>query len=104
MPAGDLLRLEVRDSGCGMSEEVQSRIFDPFFSTKKAGRGMGLAAVRGNRPVSGRRDPGKERGRVRLLFRNRVAVCQGSTPGASWARSIRSDWRRRKHGGNNFDH
>jgi PAS domain S-box-containing protein len=44
---GDFLRLEVRDSGCGMSEEIQARIFDPFFSTKRAGRGMGLAAVRG---------------------------------------------------------
>src|SRR5690242_19010792 len=30
-----------------MSEEVQARIFDPFFSTKRAGRGMGLAAVQG---------------------------------------------------------
>ena len=47
MPAGGFLRLEVRDSGCGMSEEVQNRIFDPFFSTKRAGRGLGLAAVRG---------------------------------------------------------
>jgi PAS domain S-box-containing protein len=43
----DFLRLEVRDSGCGMSEEIQARIFDPFFSTKRPGRGMGLAAVRG---------------------------------------------------------
>ncbi|HYR41858.1 MAG TPA: response regulator, partial [Terriglobia bacterium] len=39
--------LEVHDSGCGMSEEIQGRIFDPFFSTKRAGRGMGLSAVRG---------------------------------------------------------
>ena len=30
-----------------MSEEIQAKIFDPFFSTKEAGRGMGLAAVRG---------------------------------------------------------
>ena len=30
-----------------MPEEIQARIFDPFFSTKRAGRGMGLAAVRG---------------------------------------------------------
>jgi len=45
--SADFLRLEVRDSGCGMSEEIQAKIFDPFFSTKEAGRGMGLAAVRG---------------------------------------------------------
>ena len=43
----DYIRLEVSDSGCGMSEEIQARMFDPFFSTKFAGRGMGLAAVHG---------------------------------------------------------
>ena len=43
----DWLRLEVRDSGRGMTEEVQARIFDPFFSTKGVGRGMGLSAVQG---------------------------------------------------------
>ncbi len=47
VPGEDFLRLEVRDSGCGIPEEIQTRIFDPFFSTKRAGRGMGLAAVRG---------------------------------------------------------
>ena len=46
-PSGDFLRLEVRDSGYGMSEEIQARIFEPFFSTKRTGRGMGLAAVQG---------------------------------------------------------
>ena len=39
--------MEIRDSGCGMSEEIQAKIFDPFFSTKRVGRGLGLAAVRG---------------------------------------------------------
>jgi len=36
------VELEVRDTGCGISEAEQKRIFDPFFSTKEPGRGTGL--------------------------------------------------------------
>jgi two-component system, cell cycle sensor histidine kinase and response regulator CckA len=39
--------LEVSDSGPGIDEETMKHIFEPFFSTKSAGRGMGLAAIRG---------------------------------------------------------
>jgi CheY-like chemotaxis protein/two-component sensor histidine kinase len=47
LPAGDYMRLEISDTGCGMTEAVQAKIFDPFFSTKFAGRGLGLAVVQG---------------------------------------------------------
>ncbi len=39
--------LEVGDRGTGMSAAVQARIFDPFFTNKPQGRGLGLAAVLG---------------------------------------------------------
>jgi two-component system cell cycle sensor histidine kinase/response regulator CckA len=39
--------LEVADRGCGIAEADMERIFDPFYSTKFTGRGMGLAAVLG---------------------------------------------------------
>ena len=44
---GDYVRIEVSDTGCGMTEEIKTKIFDPFFSTKFAGRGLGLAVVQG---------------------------------------------------------
>ncbi len=47
LPAGKYALLRVEDSGGGMSSETLGRIFDPFFSTKFTGRGLGLAAVLG---------------------------------------------------------
>jgi two-component system, cell cycle sensor histidine kinase and response regulator CckA len=39
---GDYVELCLRDSGVGMSPQVQARIFEPFYTTKPAGRGTGL--------------------------------------------------------------
>lgn len=46
---GNELRIEVSDSGHGMSEEVRQRCMEPFFTTKPSGQGTGLGlAVAGN--------------------------------------------------------
>jgi two-component system cell cycle sensor histidine kinase/response regulator CckA len=42
MPAGDYVLIEVSDTGIGIPLENQSRIFEPFFSTKELGHGTGL--------------------------------------------------------------
>ncbi len=44
---GTYLQLDVVDSGVGLDSEIKDRAFDPFFSTKDAGRGLGLASVLG---------------------------------------------------------
>lgn len=45
LEAGRYLRLSVTDNGNGLGVQPVSRIFDPFFSTKFSGRGMGLAVT-----------------------------------------------------------
>ncbi len=47
LPQGDHVLLIVSDSGQGIPAEVQQRIYDPFFTTKPSGTGLGLAVVRG---------------------------------------------------------
>jgi len=44
---GDYVSLIIRDQGTGMDRETLQRIFEPFFSTKFQGRGLGMAAVYG---------------------------------------------------------
>ncbi len=46
-PAGPYVYFQVTDTGCGMDTATQKRIFDPFFSTKFTGRGLGMSAVLG---------------------------------------------------------
>ncbi|MDW9404605.1 PAS domain-containing protein, partial [Pseudomonas soli] len=52
---GEYVVLSIRDTGCGMSEEVLAKVFEPFFTTKDIGKGsgLGLAQVFGFAKQSG---------------------------------------------------
>ncbi|MBM4778725.1 MAG: PAS domain-containing protein [Archangiaceae bacterium] len=47
LPAGRYVCLDVTDDGEGMTPEVQTRLFEPYFSTRATGRGLGLPAALG---------------------------------------------------------
>ena len=44
---GEPVQVVVADTGCGVSPEHLPKIFDPFFSTKEMGTGLGLAVTHG---------------------------------------------------------
>ena len=50
--AGEMAIVEIWDSGAGVPEELQSRIFEPFFSTKAPGSGLGLGLDTAQRIVN----------------------------------------------------
>lgn len=43
---GDAVEITVADTGCGIPSEVRERVFEPFYTTRKEGTGMGLSIVR----------------------------------------------------------
>lgn len=43
LPAGRYVKLTIKDDGCGISPDNLARIFEPYFSTKATGRGLGLS-------------------------------------------------------------
>ncbi len=44
-PKLQMVRLEVSDNGCGIPDEDKNRLFEPYFSTKKSGTGLGLTII-----------------------------------------------------------
>ncbi len=82
LPEGRFVFVDVRDEGAGMDPEIRKRIFEPFYTTKFQGRGLGLAAVlgivRGHKGYI-RVDSGPDTGTaVRVLF---PAVGEGAAGG-----------------------
>lgn len=87
---GTWVVLEVGDDGPGMDTEQRARVFQPFYTTKRAGRGLGLAAVLG---IAGshhglvKLDTGPGRGtRFRFLLPCTSAGRQAGDPGPPEAR------------------
>lgn len=86
-PEGEYLTLEVSDPGTGMDKDTRKSLFDPFYSTKFAGRGLGLAVVLGVVREQGgivqvESKPGSTTLRVRLpvLARKLISPVPQATP------------------------
>ena len=69
--------VEVRDTGVGMDAEALSRVFEPYFSTKATGTGLGLPIARRNIELSGGTIEVESRKGEGTLVRMRLAVAGG---------------------------
>src|ERR1700722_6799498 len=65
---GDVIRVAVLDSGIGLSEEIKQRLFEPFFTTRTKGMGMGLSISRSIIEAHGGRLWGESNGTAGSVF------------------------------------
>jgi EAL domain-containing protein (putative c-di-GMP-specific phosphodiesterase class I) len=68
--SGRYVQIDIRDSGCGMSPKVMAKAFDPYFTTKSGGNGLGLASVKA------------------LITKNGGGICMTSEVGAGTSVTI----------------
>jgi two-component system, cell cycle sensor histidine kinase and response regulator CckA len=71
---GNYLALEISETGSGITLEAQAKLFGSFFTTKGAGRGLGLALIQGIVMSPCRRDQSGECTRPRYDFSSAAAV------------------------------
>ena len=45
LPAGNYVKISINDNGQGIPSEILGKIFDPYFTTREAGNGLGLAVA-----------------------------------------------------------
>jgi PAS domain S-box-containing protein len=91
LPQGRYVRISVADSGTGIAREHLAKIFDPYFTTKEQGSGLGLATAYSIiRKHAGHIMAESEPGRgttFRLWLPAEAAASSGAAPGATGSRS-----------------
>ena len=80
--SGEYVYLEVKDRGCGMNESQMEKAFNPFFTTKEQGYGLGLAMIKkiveeegGKVGISSTEGQGTT---VRICLRPEIPVCEAT--------------------------